>query len=107
MNFIIFVIDGPGNLAKPDEMQEIDRFNEYLQKNGNWVMAAGIAGPDSATVFDNREKRGIRNPGSRFKEIESYSGFWIVEADSRTQAEELAAEGSFACNRKVELRPFL
>jgi len=107
VKFIIFVIDGPGNLAKPDEMQEIDRFNEYLQKNGNWVMAAGIAGTDSATVFDNREKRGIRNPGSHFNEVESYSGFWIIEAHSRSQAEDLAAEGSLACNRKVELRPFL
>jgi hypothetical protein len=45
MKFIIFVIDGPGNLAVADEMKQIDDFNESLQKNGNWVLAAGIAGP--------------------------------------------------------------
>jgi len=27
----IFVIDGPGNLAQPDEMKQIDLFNESLQ----------------------------------------------------------------------------
>ncbi len=35
------------------------------------------------------------------------SGFWIIQADSLEQAKSLAAEGSKACNRKVELRPFL
>jgi hypothetical protein len=35
------------------------------------------------------------------------SGFWIIQADSLEQAQALAAEGSKACNRKVELRPFL
>lgn len=107
MRFIIFVIDGPGNLAKADEMIQIDAFNESLQQHGNWVMAAGIAGPDSATLFDNREKKGMNTAGSLFTGSESYSGFWIIEAESRMQAEELAKAGSFACNRKVELRPFL
>jgi hypothetical protein len=30
-----------------------------------------------------------------------------IEADSFEQAERLANQGSVACNRKVELRPFL
>ncbi|MEY3115626.1 MAG: hypothetical protein RL611_340, partial [Actinomycetota bacterium] len=35
------------------------------------------------------------------------SGIWIIEADDQAEAEVLAAEGSMACNRKVELRPLL
>jgi hypothetical protein len=34
-------------------------------------------------------------------------GFWIVEAPDLDVALRLAAEGSRACNRKIELRPFL
>ena len=33
-------------------------------------------------------------------------GFWIIEAPDLDVALELAAEGSKACNRKVEVRPF-
>jgi hypothetical protein len=39
--------------------------------------------------------------------VEYQSGFWLIKADSREAAEELAAEGSKACNRKVEVRALL
>ena len=45
--------------------------------------------------------------GSLFKEPEHYSGFWLIQADSEAIAKELAMEGSLACNRKVELRPYI
>ena len=35
------------------------------------------------------------------------AGFWIIEAADLDVALKLAAEGSKACNRKVEVRPFL
>jgi hypothetical protein len=34
-------------------------------------------------------------------------GFWIMEAADLDVALKLAAEGSKACNRKIEVRPFL
>jgi hypothetical protein len=34
-------------------------------------------------------------------------GFWIIEAADLDVALKLAAEGSKACNRKIEVRPFL
>ncbi|WP_455430608.1 hypothetical protein [Paractinoplanes durhamensis] len=34
-------------------------------------------------------------------------GFWIIEAADLDVALRLAADGSRACNRKVEVRPFL
>jgi len=35
------------------------------------------------------------------------AGFWIVDASDLDVALKLAADGSNACNRKVEVRPFL
>lgn len=101
------MIDGPNNLASPDEMENIDRFNEKLQVNGHWIMAAGINGPDRAIVFDNRNNKNQELAGTLFESPEHYSGFWIIQAESEERAKELALEGSAACNRKVELRPFL
>jgi hypothetical protein len=104
---MIFVIDGSSNSASGDEISTIDAFNETLQQNGHWVMAAGIAAPTSATLIDNRHGAGVERQGSLFEEAEYYSGFWIIEAASNDEALRLARDGSRACNRRVELRPFL
>ena len=55
MRFIIFVIDEPGNLGNDSEMANIDQFNEKLQKDGNWITAAGICGADKSVIIDNRD----------------------------------------------------
>lgn len=107
MRFIIFVIDGPGNPANPSEIQQIDAFNEKLQKNDNWITAAGIRGPEFATLIDNRDRKNESESKSLFDLPEYYSGFWIINADSESTAKELALEASYACNRKVELRPYI
>lgn len=107
MRFIIFVIDGPGNPANPNEMANIDAFNEKLQQNGHWIMAAGIRESSAATLIDNRNHKNEIQSKSLFDAPEHYSGFWIISADSEEQAKLLASDGSLACNRKVELRPFI
>lgn len=105
--YIIFVIDGPGNPASADEMKQIDSFNEKLQKNGHWVMAAGIQQASGATLIDNRNNKNQVENASLMTGTDSYSGFWIIEAESEEQAKELAKEGSLCCNRRVELRAYL
>ncbi len=35
------------------------------------------------------------------------TGFWVMAAADLDVALKLAAEGSKACNRKIEVRPFL
>jgi hypothetical protein len=107
MRFIMFVIDDQLEKAGADEMAAIDAFNEKLEANGHWIMAAGILDPSHATTFDNRGGAGLSHAGAFAEASEHISGFWIVQADSREQAEQLATEGSKACNRKVELRPFI
>lgn len=107
MRFIIFVIDEPGNLGNDSEMANINQFNEKLQKYGNWITAAGICGADKSVIIDNRDGKELVQAGSLVTSKENYSGFWIIEVNSQSQAEDLAKSGSQACNRKVELRPFL
>ena len=107
MKFIIFVIDEPGNPGSNLEMANIDQFNEKLQKDGNWVIAAGISAADKSMIIDNRDGKATVTAGSLVTSKENYSGFWIIEAFNLDQAESLAKAGSKACNRKVELRPFL
>lgn len=107
MKYIIFVIDSESNSAAGDEMAAIDEFNQMLQDKGHWITAAGIHHSDAATVIDNRADAGIVTQGSLYSAREHYSGFWIINADDRETALTLAAAGSKACNRKVELRPYL
>lgn len=107
MRFVIFVIDGLDNPASPDEMQKIDAFNEKLRGNGHWITAAGIEPGDKAILIDNRDNKGEVKAGSLFAAPEHFSGFWLIEAETVGQAKELAMEGSFCCNRKVELRPYI
>ena len=107
MKFIIFVIDGESNSATGNEIEAIDAFNAKLQEKKYWVMAAGIHGPANATLIDNRSGANLETSGSLFTDAEHYSGFWIIEVPNEETAALLAHEGSKACNRRVELRPFL
>jgi hypothetical protein len=107
MRFIIFVIDDQTEKASGNEMAAIDAFNEMLESNGHWITAAGINHGEAATVLDNRNGAGIVTPGSLYNEAEHYSGFWLINAADKDEALALAAAGSKACNRKVELRPYL
>ena len=107
MRFVLFVIDGGSNTATPGEGAAIDAFNERLTAGNHLILAAGIAEPNRATLIDNRSGLGAITAGSLFSGPEHYSGFWIIEVESPEQAQNFATEGSLACNRRVELRPFL
>jgi hypothetical protein len=88
-------------------MAAIDAFNDRLQAEGHWVFAAGLAAPNSATVIDNRGEEAIFTDGPFLESKEYLAGFWIMEAADLDVALKLAAEGSKACNRKIEVRPVL
>ena len=107
MQYPVSVIDDTAGLATPDEEAAIDVFNDRLQAEGHWVFAAGLAAPSSATVIDNRGEEALVTDGPFLESKEHIAGFWIIEAADLDVALRLAAEGSKACNRKVEVRPFL
>jgi hypothetical protein len=107
MQYLVSVIHDSFGLATADEMAAIDVFNDRLIAEGSWVFAGGLAGPSSATVIDNRGEEAILTDGPFVESKEFLIGFWILEAPDLDVALKLAAEGSKACNRKVEVRPFL
>jgi hypothetical protein len=107
MQYLVSVIDDTAGLATPDEMAAINAFNDRLKAEGHWVFAGGLASPSMATVIDNRGGEALFTDGPFLESKEYLAGFWIMEAPDLDLALELAAEGSKACNRKVEVRPFL
>jgi len=105
MKFLISVIDDLSNSGTPAEMLEIDKFNDELRANNQWIFAWGLQAPETATVIDNRTGANFETGKPLFDAKEHYSGFWLIEADNQEIAKDLAYKASKACNRKVELRP--
>jgi hypothetical protein len=107
MQYLVSVIDDTAGLATPDEMAAIDAFNDRLEAEGHWVFAGGLAAPSSATVVDNRGDEPLFTDGPFVESKEYLAGFWIMEAPDLDVALKLGAEGSKACNRKIEVRQLL
>jgi len=93
--------------ADPAEATAIDAFNARIEAAGHRVMAAGVAAPSEAMLFDNRNGAGIVTEGPAVDSDEFMNGFWVIDADDDSVAHALAAEASRACNRRIEVRPFL
>ena len=106
MQYLLSVIHDQAGLATPDEHAAIDVFNERLQTEGHWVFAGGLGSPGVATVIDNRDEEAVITDGPFVESKEYLAGFWIIEAADLDVALKLAAAGSRACNRRVEVRPF-
>ncbi len=107
MQYLVSVINDSDTLATPEEMAAIDKFNDGLEADGHWVFAGGLGAPSAATVIDNRGGEALLTDGPFVESKEFMVGFWVMEADDLDEALKLAAAGSKACHRKVEVRPFL
>jgi len=107
VQYLVSVIDDRTNSGTDEEMVAIDAFNERLRTGGHWVFAAGLAAPESATVIDGRGEEPVFTDGPFVESKEHIAGFWIIDAPDLDVALELMAAGSKACNRRVEVRPFL
>jgi hypothetical protein len=105
MQYLVSVIAENSGLATAEEAAAIDVFNERVQAEGHWVFAAGLNPPSTATVVDNRGGQALFTDGPFVESKEYLAGFWIFEAPDLDVALRLAADGSKACNRKVEVRP--
>ena len=107
MQYLVSVIDDTAGSGTPEEQAAIDVFNDRLRAEGHWVFAGGLGSPSAATVIDNRGEEALFTDGPFVESKEYLAGFWILEAPDLDVALKLAAEGSKACNRKIEVRPFL
>jgi hypothetical protein len=107
MRYLISVIDETPNSDTPGVMAAIDSFNENLIANGHWLLAGGLESPTASTVIDNRSGEPIFTDGPFAETKEVVGGFWVIEAPDREAAVQIAADGSKACNRRVEVRAVL
>ena len=94
-----------------EEMQPVfdavDRFNQKLQSEGAWVFAGGLKPIEQTTTVDATGDTPIVTDGPYAESKEYLGGFWVIEAPDLDVALELATAGSRACNRRLEVRPFL
>jgi hypothetical protein len=107
MRFMICVIDDAASTATSAEMDEIDEFNERLRADGFWLTAAGLAAPPESLLIDNRNGAQSVTQKSLMNHSDFYSGFWLVDVPDAETARLVALQSSRACNRRVELRPYL
>ncbi|WP_042387710.1 YciI family protein [Streptacidiphilus melanogenes] len=107
MQYLLNVIHDSAEFATEAEQAAIVVFNQQMKADGYWVFAGGLGVTDNATVVDNRGDEPLVTDGPFVETKEYVVGFWIIEAPDLDVALKLAAGGSKACNRKVEVRPFL
>jgi len=108
MRFLINVIESIERPAHSrQEIDAIDAFNNEMVAAGERVLAVGIASPDNSIQIDNRDGQVNYIKESLTDSNEYISGIWIIDVPNQEIALELAARGSKACNRRVELRPLL
>ena len=105
--YLMFVLHDSDQNSTDEEMAAIDVFNEQMQADRHWVFAGGLASPGTATVVDGRDGEPVFTDGPYVESKEHIIGFWIINAPHLDVALRLAAEGSKACNRRIELRPIL
>ena len=104
--YLISVLNDTTNSDTGEEMAAIGAFNKQLKADGHWVFANGLASPSTATVIDGRHGETVFTDGPYLESKEYVIGLWIIEAADLDVALRLAAQGSKACNRRLELRPF-
>jgi hypothetical protein len=107
MRYLVSVIDDKSSSAAPEGLVAAGAYNDRLQAAGHFVFVGGLGAPSTATVIDNRGEEALFSDGPFLESKEYLGGFWIIEAPDLDVALKLAAEGSKACNRKVEVRPFM
>ena len=106
MHYLLSVIDDVATPGPADEPGAVGSFNQQLKDDGYWVFAGGLESLDSATVVDARAGDTTVTDGPFAESKEYLAGFWVIEADDLDVALRLAAGGSRACRRKIEVRPF-
>ena len=103
--YMMSVLDDTPNSGTEAEMVAVTAFNKQLQADGHWVFAGGLGAPTTATVVDGRAAEPVFTDGPYLESKEFVGGLWIIEAPDLDVALRLAAAGSKACNRRLELRP--
>ena len=105
MQYLVSVIDDESGSGTEAEMAAIDVFNQRLQDEGTGSSPTAWAGRDSHCRRRAGERAGFHRRALRG--VEGVPRRLLDHRGARPRrGTEVAAEGSKACNRKVEVRPF-
>lgn len=78
----------------------LQRFNEELSRNGEYVTAQGLAGPDEARIVRARNDEPPEVTDGPFAESKEFlAGYWILDVENLERAIELAGRASGAPGR--------
>jgi hypothetical protein len=105
----VYMVEGesyPSDEAMQQAFEDVDRFNAKLQAEGAWVFAGGLQPAEIATTVDGTSGELTVTDGPFAEAKEHVGGFWIIDVPDLDAALRWAAEGSRACQNKVEVRPF-
>lgn len=115
MRYYALMVWGPAEYGEHDsydtaeenaaQLQATGTFNDELRDQGCFVYANGLAEASAATVVDARGETPIVTDGPYVESKEYIAGFWIVRVADLDAALRLAARGSRACRRRIEVRP--
>jgi hypothetical protein len=83
-----------------------EAFNEKITEAGIWVFGNGLQAASTATVVNALGAETVLTDGPYLETKEHIGGFWIIDVPDLDAALKWAAEGSKACQGKVEVRPF-
>jgi len=109
--YLLSVYQPDGDPPPPEILGRIMRdahaVTQEMKDAGAWVFTAGLNEASASTVVRINEGQPLITDGPFVEGKEHVGGFTIIEAPDLDVALKLATEGSKACNRKVEVRPFL
>ncbi|MEO6013785.1 MAG: YciI family protein [Devosia sp.] len=90
------------------ERAEIDRssmaYDQELQRNGNYIVAEIVEGPESATLVRVRNGQQATTDGPYMETKEHMAGFILIEARDMNDAIRLAAGIPLAALGTIEIR---
>ena len=86
--------------------EAVEAFNEKVRAEGAWVFAGGLQPIETTTTVDSTGAETVITDGPYVESKEWIGGFWVIEAPDLDAALKWAAEGSKACQGRVEVRPF-
>jgi hypothetical protein len=96
-----------GVMPKPEQILEMQKYNEELVKAGVLLAADGIlsSAKGARVYFDGDKKTVVDGPFTETKEL--ISGFWMIQAKSLEEAVEWAKRApnpSFGGKTNIEIR---
>jgi hypothetical protein len=94
----------PGTMPDPKAVEEMDKFNQSLQKAGVLLALDGLHPPSmgARVSFAGGKPRVTDGPFAEAKEV--VGGYWMIQVKSREEAIEWASRCPASGNEVIEVR---